>query len=78
MVKIVCSVRKNVLSVIAIIVSCTVVTSAQNKNDSVKTFNLDQCITYALQHQPAVMETALGVSIAKKTMQSTYLPGCHR
>ncbi len=77
MVKIVCSVRKNVLSVIAIIVSCTVVTSAQNKNDSVKTFNLDQCITYALQHQPAVMETALGVSIAKKNNAinlSSWLP----
>jgi outer membrane protein TolC len=52
---------------------------AQNKNpaDSVPFLNLDQCIVYALQHQPAIMQAATGTSIARKTNAinlSAWLP----
>lgn len=35
--------------------------------DSVSTFTLDQCIRYAMQHQPNVNQALVNLSIAKKT-----------
>jgi outer membrane protein TolC len=35
--------------------------------DSVQTFTLDDCIAYALQHQPGVNQSIIGISIAKTT-----------
>jgi outer membrane protein TolC len=42
---------------------------AQNitKRDSVQYFNLDQCIVYALQNQPALRQSSLEILIARKT-----------
>jgi outer membrane protein TolC len=44
-------------------------TYAQNitKKDSVQYFNLDQCIVYALQNQPALRQSSLEILIARKT-----------
>ncbi len=44
-------------------------TCAQNKSSSktVQVLNLDQCIVYALQNQPAVKQSIIDVSIVKKT-----------
>jgi outer membrane protein TolC len=52
---------------------------AQNRNtkDTVPYYNLDQCIVFALDHQPAVMQTALDIAIARKTNAinlSAWLP----
>ena len=52
---------------------------AQNKNssDSIPFLTLDQCIVYALQHQPAIMQASIGISIARKTNAinlSAWLP----
>lgn len=38
-----------------------------NLTDSVPYYNIDQCIAYALQHQPAVMQSSIGIDIARKT-----------
>ncbi|HMK37929.1 MAG TPA: TolC family protein [Bacteroidota bacterium] len=35
--------------------------------DSVQTFSLDDCIAYALQHQPGMNQSLIGISIAKTT-----------
>ncbi len=53
--------------------------NAQNKNltDSLQYFNLDQCIVYALTHQPEIMQASLNLAIAKKTNSinlSAWLP----
>ena len=48
-----------------------------NTTDTVQYFNLDQCIVYALQHQPAIMQSSIDVSIALKTNAinlSAWLP----
>ncbi len=46
-------------------------TSAQTTNrntaDTAKYLTLDQCINYALQHQPALMSSIINISIAKTT-----------
>lgn len=52
---------------------------AQNKNsiDTIPSLNLDQCIAYGLEHQPGVLQSVIGISIAKKTNQinlSGWLP----
>jgi len=51
-------------------------TTAQSKNpaDTVPYLNLDQCIVYALQHQPGVLQSAIGIEITKKT-NAIYLSG---
>lgn len=38
-----------------------------NAGDTVHTFNLDQCVDYALTHQPHLNQALLGVDIAKTT-----------
>jgi len=53
--------------------------TAQNKNqtDTIPSLNLDQCLVYALQHQPGVLQSDIGISIAKKTNEinlSGWLP----
>ncbi len=45
--------------------------------DTIQYFNLDQCIVYAMQHQPAVIQSDLGITIARKTNAinlSAWLP----
>ncbi|HXC06378.1 MAG TPA: TolC family protein, partial [Bacteroidia bacterium] len=47
------------------------------KKDTVPFLNLEQCIAYALDNQPAVRQTAIGIDIAKKTNAinlSAWLP----
>lgn len=43
--------------------------SAQSsaKKDSVPALNLDQCIAYALEHQPGVQQSVINMAIAQKT-----------
>jgi len=51
--------------------------NAQNKNDSIQYLDLDQCIVYALLHQPAVMQSSIAISITNKTNtinNSAWLP----
>jgi len=53
--------------------------SAQKNNtpDSVQYLSLDQCIVYALQNQPAIIQTSIDISIAQKTNAinlSAWLP----
>jgi outer membrane protein TolC len=48
-----------------------------NNNDSIQYLTLDQCLAYALQHQPFVLQSAIDVSIAHKTNAialSAWLP----
>jgi len=51
---------------------------AQNKTiDTTQFLNLDQCIAYALQHQPAVKQSAIDINIAQKNNAinlSSWLP----
>ncbi len=51
-------------------------TQAQNRTpaDSVPYFNLDECIAYALQHQPGVLQSGIGIEITKKN-NAIYLSG---
>jgi outer membrane protein TolC len=54
-------------------------TTAQSKasTDTVPSLTLDQCIVYALQHQPSVLQSEIGITIAKKSNQialSGWLP----
>ncbi len=66
--------------VIVSFVSIFLGASAQNINattDTVQYLNLDQCIVYALQHQPGIMRSIIDVSIASKTNAiniSAWLP----
>jgi outer membrane protein TolC len=70
---------KHTLTTIAGIAGLTLNVSAQNKNstDTIPSLNLDQCIVYALQNHPAVLQAEIGISIAKKTNEinlSGWLP----
>jgi outer membrane protein TolC len=51
---------------------------AQNKKpDTIPSLNLDQCVAYGLENQPSVLQTNIGITIAKKTNYialSTWLP----
>src|SRR6185312_5017518 len=51
---------------------------AQNKKpDTIPSLNLDQCIAYGLENQPSVLQSVIGITIAKKTTYialSTWLP----
>jgi outer membrane protein TolC len=51
---------------------------AQNKKaDTIPALNLDQCIAYGLENQPGVLQSAIDITIAKKTnliALSTWLP----
>jgi len=38
-----------------------------NKSDAIQFLNLDQCIVYALQNQPAILKSSIDITIAKKT-----------
>jgi outer membrane protein TolC len=51
------------------IIGTSFYTCAQNNNSSKtgQVLNLDQCIVYALQNQPAVKQSLIDISIAKKT-----------
>jgi len=65
--------------VIVCCISASLCTFSQNKNpaDTVQYLNLDQCIVYALQHQPALMQSSINISIARKTNAislSAWLP----
>ena len=43
-------------------------TFAQNKKtDTIPSYNLDQCLAYALQNQPAIQQAAIELTIAHKT-----------
>ncbi len=55
--------------VIVFLLSGSLICHAQQKtiNDTAKYFNLDQCIVYALKHQPSVMQSDIGIAIARKT-----------
>ena len=37
------------------------------KNDNIQLLTLDQCLAYALQHQPGVMQSSIDINIAHKT-----------
>jgi outer membrane protein TolC len=70
--------HRSILIIISII-TISLNTSAQNKNpaDTAQYLTLDQCITYALQNQPALMQSLINVTIAKKTNAinlSAWLP----
>lgn len=65
--------------IIAIYFGSFISISGQNKNgiDTIQYLNLDQCIVYALEHQPALMQSALEIAIAKKSNAislSAWLP----
>ena len=51
---------------------------AQNKKaDTIQFLNFDQCIVYALQNQPAILQSSIEIAIAKKTNSiklSDWLP----
>jgi outer membrane protein, multidrug efflux system len=52
-------------------------TSAQNTADTSKSFTIDQCIDYALHHQPALNQSLINESIAQATNSinlSAWLP----
>jgi len=56
------------LVVISVVFLFLNLNAQKNKTtDSVQGLNLDQCIVYALQHQPAVLQAAVGIRIAQKT-----------
>jgi outer membrane protein TolC len=40
---------------------------AKNPSDSIQSLTLDQCIIYALKHQPAYIQSAINIDIARKT-----------
>jgi outer membrane protein TolC len=70
---------KRLFLVIFSCISASFCTYAQEKNttDTVQYLNLDQCIVYALQHQPAVMQSSINISIARKNNAinlSAWLP----
>ena len=49
----------------------------QSSKDTIPYLNLDQCIAYALQHQPGVLLSQINISIAQKTNEinlSGWLP----
>lgn len=39
----------------------------KGKTDTISIFNLEGCLAYALQHQPAVIQSAIGIDIAHRT-----------
>lgn len=60
-------------------VSTSLCINAQNRTsaDTIPFMNLDQCLVYALEHQPAVMQTGINIEIAKKNNAinlSAWLP----
>jgi len=60
---------------INLIISCGA--HAQSTKDTVPSLNLDQCIAYGLQNQPGVLQSNIGITIAKKTNEinlSGWLP----
>jgi len=66
------------ISIFAILASSSCVYSqSKSSADSIPSLNLDQCIAYGLEHQPGVLESFIGISIAKKTNEinlSGWLP----
>ena len=50
-----------------LLVSLQLFSQGRQPADSLQFLTLDQCIVYALKHQPAYMESAINVSIARKT-----------
>ncbi len=58
-------------------VSFNISAQKNDTTDSVQYLTLDQCIVYAIQHQPAIMQSTIDVLIAKKTNAinlSAWLP----
>jgi outer membrane protein TolC len=74
--------RQNIKSLLLIVLAIgylPINMYAQNTkaHDSIPYFTLDQCIAYGLQHQPSVLQSTIGIDIAKKTNQinlSGWLP----
>jgi outer membrane protein TolC len=60
---------KHIFFLIAGFLTISFNTYSQNYNttDTSQYLTLDQCITYALQHKPALTQSVIGVSIAKTT-----------
>src|ERR1700722_6283203 len=70
---------KRIFFVIIIIISLSSVSFAQkgSSKDSVQYLTLDQCLAYALQHQPEVLQSGINITIAHKTNAialSAWLP----
>ena len=70
---------KSTLIGILIVCLSTFKVAAQGttKKDSVPLLNLDQCIAYALEHQPGVQQSVVNMAIAQKTNEinlSGWLP----
>jgi hypothetical protein len=61
--------QKRVLFFFTGIVSVSFCSYAQSKNpaDTIPYLNLDECIVYALQHQPGVLQSAIEIDIVQKT-----------
>jgi len=53
--------------VFSLLISLQSLSQERNPADSLQFLTLDQCIVYALKHQPAYMQSAINVSIARKT-----------
>lgn len=53
--------------VLAFFISTSAGVYAQDNTDSVATMTLDECIDYAMQHQPALNVSRIGLSITKTT-----------
>jgi outer membrane protein TolC len=61
--------QKRVVLIIAGIVSISFGSYAQSKNsvDTIPYLNLNECIVYALQHQPGMLQSGLEMEIVQKT-----------
>lgn len=70
--------KKRIFFITAGIIYGIVNGNAQSKQpDTIPSLNLDQCIAYGLVNQPGVLQSAIGISIAKKTnfiALSSWLP----
>ncbi len=71
-------IKKRILFIIAGITYSVFSVHAQNKRpDTIPSLNLDQCIAYGLENQPSVLQSTIGITIAKKSnfiALSTWLP----
>jgi len=61
--------KKYTLFIIAVISSLNVCAQNRPTTDTIPSLNLDQCIAYGLEHQPGILQSAIDISIIKKTNQ---------
>lgn len=70
--------KKHIFFIIAGIICGVFNGNAQSKqSDTIPSLNLDQCVAYGLENQPGVLQSAIGIKIAKKTnfiALSSWLP----